>query len=154
MCHSNGSSFELDCLAVELFKKFARIEYALKAAGFHNGEGRAEPNWDTFASSVSGVLEKDPAIAAAIQYMVDKPPKKQMVRKGLLEWEEVTPNASKPHEILDCVRRVHNNLFHGGKFNDHWFEPERSKELLLHSLNILDACLRASPELKEAFEND
>ena len=59
-------SSELDQLAVELFKKFARIEYSLKAAGFHRGEGPAWPNWDTFASSVRGVLENDPAIAMAI----------------------------------------------------------------------------------------
>jgi len=147
-------SSELDKLANGLFQKFARIEYALKAAGFNYGEGEAKPNWDKFASSVSGVLDKDPAIAAAINYMNEKPPKKQVIRNKLLEWEEVTPNVNKTHEILLCVRRVRNNLFHGGKFNGHWFAPERSKELLLHSLNILDACLRASPCLKEAFEND
>ena len=148
-----GNSPELDRLAVELFKKFARIEYALKAAGFNDGEGEAKPNWDKFASSVSGVLEKDPAISAAIKYMIEKPPKKQVIRNQLLEWEEVTPNASKTHEILLCVRRVRNNLFHGGKFNGHWFAPERSKELLRHSLDILNACLRASPKLREAFNN-
>ena len=149
-----GHSPDLDQLAVKLFQKFARIEYALKAAGFHYGEGKAKPNWDKIASSVSGILENDPAIAAAIEYMSEKPPKKQVIRNQLLEWEDPTPNASKTHEILQCVRRVRNNLFHGGKFNNHWFAPERSKELLLHSLSILDACLRASPNLKEAFEND
>lgn len=145
---------ELDQFAIQLFQKFARIEYALKAAKFHNGDGLAMPNWDKFASSVSGVLENDPAIAAAIKYMIEKPPKKQVIRDQLLEWERPTPNASKTHEILLCVRRVRNNLFHGGKFNGHWFEPERSKELLSHSLSILDACLRASPDLEEAFENE
>jgi len=145
---------ELDQFAVELFQKFARIEYALKAAGFHDGDGNARPNWEKFASSVSGVLENDPAIAEAIKYMSEKPPKKQIILNQHLEWEDPAPNASKTHEILLCVRRVRNNLFHGGKFNGHWFAPERSKELLLHSLSILDACLRASPDLKKAFEND
>ena len=154
MNRAAGRSSELDKLAVELFRKFARIEYALKATGFHHGEGKAKPNWDKFASSVSGVLEKDPAIAVAIEYIIEKPPKKQVIRNQLLEWEDATPNVSKTHEILLCVRRVRNNLFHGGKFNGHWFAPERSKELLLHSLTILDACLRVSPALKEAFEND
>jgi len=147
------STSELDQLAIELFQKFARIEYALKAAGFHYGEGEAKPNWDKFASSVSGVLEKDPSIDASIKYISENPPKKQVIRNNLLEWEIPKPDASKTHELLLCVRRVRNNLFHGGKFSGHWFAPERSKELLLHSLNILDACLRASPILKEAFEN-
>ncbi len=149
-----GGSPDLNRIAVELFQKFARIEYALKATGFHQGEGEAKPNWDRFASSVSGVLENDPAIASAIKYMSGRPPRKQVIRNQLLEWENPTPNASKAHEILLCVRRVRNNLFHGGKFNDHWFAPERSRELLLHSLSILDACLRASPDLRKAFEND
>ncbi len=145
---------ELDQFAIQLFQKFARIEYALKAAGFHNGDGPAIPNWDKFASSVSGVLENDPAIVVAIKYMSEKPPKKQIIQNQLLKWEDPMPIASKTHEILSCVRRVRNNLFHGGKFNGHWLAPERSKELLSHSLSILDACLRASPVLKEAFENE
>ena len=145
---------ELEQFAIQLFQKFARIEYALKAAGFHNGDGPAMPNWNKFASSVPGVFENDPAIAAAVKYMIEKPPKKQMIRDDLLEWEDQAPNANKTDEILLCVRRVRNNLFHGGKFNGHWFEPERSKELLMYSLSILDACLRASPALKEAFDND
>lgn len=145
---------EVDQFAIQLFKKFARIEYALKAAGFHKGDGPAEPNWNKFASSVIGVLENDPTIAVAIKYMSEKPPKKQVIRDNRLSWERPTPNTSKTHEILLCVRRVRNNLFHGGKFNGHWFAAERSKELFSHSLSILDACLRASPDLKEAFEND
>ena len=149
----NGNSSELDQLAVELFKKFARIEYALKAAGFHYGEGDAKPNWDMFASSIDGVLEKDTSITMSIKYMSESPPKKQVIRKDLLEWETPKHHTNKTHEILLCVRRVRNNLFHGGKFNGHWFKSERSKELLQHSLCILDACLRASSKLKEAFDN-
>jgi hypothetical protein len=145
-------SRNLDDLAVELFQKFARIEYALKAAGFHCGEGAAKPNWDKFASSVNGVLVNDSAITEAIEYMSKNPPKKQMIRNQLLVWEAPTPNTNRTLEIIQCVRRVRNNLFHGGKFNDQWFEPERSEELLLHSLSILNACLRASPDLKKAFD--
>ena len=149
-----GDSHNLNQLAVKLFRKFARIEYALKATGFHRGEGIAKPNWDKFASSVSGVLENDPAIAAAIEYMSKRPPKKQVIRNQLLEWENPTPNTNKTQEVIKCVQRVRNNLFHGGKFNNHWFAPERSEKLLSHSLSILEACLRASPDLKKAFDND
>jgi len=143
----------LEKLAIELFKKFARMEYALKAAGFHNGEGRAEPNWDKFACTIQGQLEHDSVIAEAVKYMKEQPPKKQVVRDGLLEWEVAKPSASETHELLLCVRRVRNNLFHGGKFNGHWFAPERSETLLRNSLSILDACLRLSSELNEAFHS-
>src|SRR3546814_18633912 len=48
--------------------------------------------------------------------------------------------------VLTYVRRVRNNLFHGGKFNGRWFEPQRSEQLLKHSLTILRACLAARSE--------
>lgn len=143
----------LDKLAIELFRKFARIEYALKAAGFHNGEGKASADWNKFACSVKGLLEHDSTIAEAVKYMKEQPPKMQVVRDGLLKWEVAAPDASDTHELLLCVRRVRNNLFHGGKFNEHWFEPERSVPLLRHSLSILDACLRSSQQLNEAFKS-
>ncbi len=145
---------DIDEIAIELFRRFARMEYALKAAGFHNGEGKAEANWDKFAVSIRGRLEINPRIADAVKYMTENPPKNQVVLNGNLEWQSASRDDSQTHELLLCVRRVRNNLFHGGKFNGHWFEPERSEILLRHSLSILDACLRASPDLDEAFKSD
>ena len=55
--------------------------------------------------------------------------------------------------ILLYVRRVRNNLFHGGKFNEHWFAPERSQKLLESSLIILYHCLDLSAPVKEAYDN-
>lgn len=47
----------LDELAGEMFRTFARLEYALKAAGFHKGDGPAEPNWRAFAVEVSELFD-------------------------------------------------------------------------------------------------
>jgi hypothetical protein len=52
-----NSGAQFDKLSVELFRVFARFEYALKASGFHNGEGDATPNWQRFASSIEETLE-------------------------------------------------------------------------------------------------
>lgn len=146
----------LDELATELFKTFARFEYALKASGFNNGDGEAKPNWRDFALSVETQLQnsKSPELLKAITFMRQQPPKKQIIRNGLLEWDDAPPNTdSNADLVLLYVRRVRNNLFHGGKFNDHWFTPERSEELLRHSLVILYACLDASPQVKKAYDN-
>lgn len=45
-------------LSVRMFGEFARFEYALKAAGFHYGEGEAKPNWKNYACSIGSTLEK------------------------------------------------------------------------------------------------
>jgi hypothetical protein len=149
------SRIELDRLAGEMFQTFSRFEYALKAARFHNGDGDATPNWTAFAQSVPNVFDdpQDDRVSEAVAYILAHPPKKQVVEEGVLEWKDVAPATNlKSDKVLIYVRRVRNNLFHGGKFNGHWFEPQRSKELLEHSLVILRACLEASHDVRAAYD--
>jgi hypothetical protein len=146
----------LDQLRGDMFKTFARFEYAPKAAGFHNGSGPAKPDWVKFAKSISDVFDRppDPHFEAAVEYILTHPPKQQIIRDGMLAWSDAAPNAAlKSDLVLQYVRRVRNNLFHGGKFNGRWFEPERSERLLRHSLTILHACLRASRDVGDAYHN-
>ncbi len=150
------TSDELDELSIEMFRTFARFEYALKAAGFHKGDGAADANWTKFAESLPKLLDdpKGDEIKAALKYFAEKPPKKQVVINDVLDWSSVSPSTNnKSDEILIYVRRVRNNLFHGGKFNGKWFEPQRSAELLRHSLTILNAFLAASPKVNAAYHS-
>lgn len=143
-----------DVKAAALFRQFARFEYALKAAGHHNGEGAAQPNWRSFAEAINADFAKVEGedFAAALKYLREHPPKKQVVRNGVLDWEDIEPQTDlEADRILLYVRRVRNNLFHGGKFNGRWFEPQRSAELLQHSMAILDGCLRLSSAVREAY---
>jgi hypothetical protein len=147
---------KLDKLSYDFFKLFSRFEYSLKATGFHSGEGDAKPDWRKFAESVSGIFEnpKNNELREAIQYISNNPPKKQVIKQGLLEWSQANPTAAlKSDLMLSYVRRVRNNLFHGGKFNGHWFAPERSEPLIRHSLVILNACLKASPKVWGAYND-
>lgn len=147
---------ELNRLATELFKTFSRFEYSLKASGFHKGDGNAEPNWRAFAESVTEMFENpNPSqFADAVNYILTHPPKKPIIAKGLLEWNVSEPQTDlKADLVLLYVRRVRNNLFHGGKFNGHWFAPERSEALLSNSLIILSRCLEESVPVRDAYEN-
>lgn len=143
-----------DVKAAALFRQFARFEYTLKATGHHNGEGAAQPNWRRFAEAIDGDFAKvdGEEFAEALAYFREHPPKKQVVRNGVLDWEDTEPQTDlEADRILLYVRRVRNNLFHGGKFNGRWFEPQRSAELLQHSMAILDRCLELSPAVREAY---
>lgn len=147
---------ELNRLATDLFRTFSRFEYALKAAGFHKGDGTAEANWRAFAESVAALFDDPPDedFKEAIAYVLEHPPNKQMIEDGVLSWEAATSQTDlRSDRVLIYVRRVRNNLFHGGKFNGRWFEPQRSAELLRHSLAILNACLAASEQVNEAYHN-
>ena len=147
---------ELADLASELFYTFARFEYALKASGFHKGEGDAQPDWRSFAEEVADLFEtsQDEEFKRSVLYMVEHPPNKQIVKNGELDWDLSVPKTDLLSDhILIYVRRVRNNLFHGGKFNGRWFAPQRSAELLSHSLTILRACLNASDRVNEAYNS-
>lgn len=141
-------------LSVQVFRKFARFEYALKAAGFHYGEGDAKPNWERYACSIGSTLEKPDTkeLQEAIPYILKHPPKKQVIKNDVIDWDEVKPDhRSQTDLILLYVRRVRNNLFHGGKFDGHQLERVRDYDLLRHSLTILKACLAASDPVRKAY---
>jgi len=144
----------LDDLAGELFRVFSRTEYALKASGFNDGDGEAKANWKKFAFAVEAVITNppSPAVQEAIDFFRNTPPKKQVIVGGVIQWELSEPQTnSGADKLLIYVRRVRNNLFHGGKFNGHWFDPERSEPLLRHSLTILTACVESIPSVRNAY---
>ena len=118
---------QLNMLAAEFFREFARFEYALKATGFHKGEGLAKADWREFALSVEEHFKtpKSDELSVAVEFLEEEPPMKQVIKSGKLEWESSKPSTdSRVDRLLIYVRRVRNNLFHGGKFNGHWFAPE------------------------------
>lgn len=85
--------------------------------------------------------------------MLRHPPKKQVYVDDALQWRVVSPKAKNENDLIFLyVRRVRNNLFHGGKFNGRFFDPERSRELLEYSITILMAAIVMSPLMLEAYE--
>lgn len=141
-------------LAAEFFYVFARMEYALKASGFHYGDGPAEPNWTDFAKSVETIITNPSTseLKDAIEFILSAPPKKQFIAGGAIEWREIQPSTnSKADALFQYVRRIRNNLFHGGKFNGHWFAPERSESLMKAALVVLRQSIEAQPQVSEAF---
>lgn len=146
----------LDELAFNFFTEFARCEYCLKAVGLRKNARNAEPDWRAFAAEVEvmDVIEEPQSseIKTAIEYFLTNPPKKQIIVDGRLDWDEQLPShRSKADLVLQLVCRVRNNLFHGGKFNGHWFAPQRSEDLIKFGLLLLKACIDNHSRVKEAY---
>jgi hypothetical protein len=152
------------------FITFSRFEYALKRAGFLRSRRRrrndkgppgAEPDWDKFErrkeNEAAFAADCSKALQAARTYFEKQPPKRQVVKDGMLGWEKGgTPDASKDHlKWLLCeVRCVRNNLFHGGKFPASLGSPDdprRNKYLIGHAQCILEAVLEYDPKVREYF---
>ncbi|MEQ8961830.1 MAG: hypothetical protein RLP02_28540, partial [Coleofasciculus sp. C2-GNP5-27] len=108
----SASKKQFDDLAMALFKEFARFEYALKATGFHCGNGEANSDWQKFSRSIQGYFDKseNEKLKVAIKYFSDHPPKKQIIRDGKIDWEKADPGNIIPEKlILLYDRRVRNN---------------------------------------------
>lgn len=146
----------LEKLSFDFFKLFSRFEYSLKATMFHYGNGDAKAHWGDFAQSINADFMscENEDVKSACCYILANPPKKQIIENRTIKWSSIEPRSNCETDlILLYVRRVRNNLFHGGKFNGNWFEPERSEELLTSSIKILSYACCLNEQVKEAFEN-
>jgi hypothetical protein len=146
----------LDALAWEFFQEFARCEYCLKAVGLREAS-RKDPtaDWGAFAAEVRPAIEAPTkTLQPAVAYYLEHPPKKQAIVDGRLDWVASVPDhRSQAELILRLVCRVRNNLFHGGKFNGHWFEPQRSEELLRYGVEILRAAVASHDKVRDAHRD-
>lgn len=146
---------------LEFILTFARVEYALKASGFlqsrEEGEG-ARPDWPCFQKSLRSTFRSDarPELRAACEYLLRNPPHREVVSSDGLEWEPGPPSDDLPDpevdKVLQCVRRVRNNLFHGGKFSTDPGSPGRDVDLIDNSLVVLRAVARLG-SIKKAYES-
>jgi hypothetical protein len=158
-------------LLLEFFLTFSRFEYALKASGFvlpankrkDDPEGRGVYriliDWDRFVrEEIDGrlVTTTGTPLEQAINYFTDNPPLMQVLADNTLSWSSTAPDPDISLTIFlsEMIRRVRNNLFHGGKFSQqHHEEVDRTTRLLQYSLVILGEFLALSPQVKEAYED-
>lgn len=148
------NEYVLDDIANEFFREFSRYEYCLKRVGLRTESRTASACWKKYAAEVRGVIENATGeVEAVVTYLKENPPRKQIIENGELEWSDRLPDHDNDSElILLLICRVRNNLFHGGKFNGRWFEPDRSENLIRYALTILRACKEFHPKVREAYE--
>lgn len=138
-----------------MFSMFSRWEYALKRIPKYtyvfgkdlraDWKAFGKLNNDTF---VSGRNHEN---SVAVNFFLANPPKIQVLNDGCLGWSNAkTYDASEPllEWLLDCVKRVRNNLFHGGKFpSSPISDPSRDLNLIMHSIEILESCFLIDEEV-------
>ena len=147
-------------LVYTFFSTFARLEYALKRSGFAREarHGGAEPAWDDFVDSIESRWTdcKDPAFPIACEFLLRSPPGQQVLRDNVLDWKDTVRKADETEAsfVIRCVKRIRNNLFHGGKFpipTGPVDAPERDQQLLEHGLSILSAVVQMNEGVRDRF---
>ncbi|PBB41185.1 hypothetical protein CK222_23745 [Mesorhizobium sp. WSM3866] len=131
---------------------FTRFEYALKDGGFGKAGRKnvVEADWDLFASREL----KAPFFAAVkakalAPTLMTNPPSRQTLQGSTLGWDTVPPPANVT-ELLVAVRRVRNNLVHGGKSGDQ--DSDRNDSLVAEAIEVLLEALRCHSDLRAIFE--
>lgn len=146
--------------AVRMFWTFAQMEYALKAVKAFRTvkkDRSVGPNWRKFAETIDADFNnnQDANFTEAVNFLINKPPGRQ-IQNDLkeLHWDYTPCNGTcRADVILAHVRRVRNNLFHGGKFHGVYHTGERAEELLTHSLCVMHVSVNLHEEVREAFES-
>jgi len=150
---------------IEFFYIFSRFEFALKESGYINTPNKnsdnATPNWDAFIKEYKKVFKPSEENIDAVNYLLAKPPQKQKVyqdESGSFKttWEpfNIDKNAPSLKTLVDVVKTVRNNLFHGGKYGDKgWDDKARLSLLLKHSSTVIKQWLNLKEELN-VYYND
>lgn len=152
-----GIEKSLKPIAVEFFATFSRFEFALKRGSYVQGEvgRRASPDWIQFGSDLGDNFFNAMRVEKSASIFFDTPPPKRLIVKedGGVEFTEQAALAN-TRMLLEAVKLVRNNLFHGEKA---WVN-ERDERLLCASLFVLDCAFAAAQQCKnmrsfcDAFE--
>ncbi|MEO7466296.1 hypothetical protein [Sphingobium sp. Z007] len=133
-------SQELRDLAFDFFYWFSRFEFALKEAPYLEDDtvgARAMPGWEKFFADWKDRYTLTPAG----QKLIDAKPQRQVVGQSGLDFAEVRFD-DKPSDLVKVIRlakTVRNNLFHGGKHgNAYWDDPDRMRALIPVAKAALD----------------
>ena len=149
----NGESVIFD-----FFITFSRLECALKNTKRFLHPHHAEAQWEKFAKIIAPSFNSDqtPGLRSAVDYIINNPPKKQVINAGILTWSDCILNGSFSTTGKLCVyiRRIRNNLLHGGKFNGNYNPDSRNFQLISYSTLILNQMIELDEEVKTNFLSD
>lgn len=137
----------------ELFRIYARFEFALKMAGHCALQGKAvEVNWDAFANkeTIGKKFFDHVRDTGMCPTMMKDPPKPETIKDGQWGFADQATNPVCAQDLFGLVRRVRNNLFHGGKYFDD--DPRRNTAIVAEAISILLLSLEWDNEVNFYFE--
>ena len=140
--------------AAKLVGTFLRFEFALKDNGLCPMDGDAAVDWGTVTASLRAAFFAAVTASGNANTILTNPPKKQIVQNRHLNWQDEDPPRN-THELFVAVRRVRNNLVHGGKAGDPESDPatpDRNLKLIREAQWVVEAALLALPQVQASFE--
>lgn len=154
MAEIDFSKAALSETAAKFIATFLRFEFALKESGFGPENADALVEWRRVADELGQDFFDYIRTSGKAATLVNAPPKKQVTRSHQLEWVDQNPPRNVT-ELLSAVRRVRNNLFHGGKSGDPEYDagnPSRSRTLISEAQWVVEQSILRMDNVKVHFE--
>jgi hypothetical protein len=147
---------DLRNLIYEFFFKFSRFEFALKEYKYRK-PGRfnknAEPDWKSFIKDFEKVYTPD----EFADQLLTLPPRRQIIKNGNLDWEDLSFNETDSllKKVAISIKTIRNNLFHGGKHGDNfWDDPNRIKFLLENGNKVINHLSNLHDDLRSHYRDE
>lgn len=139
-------------LVIDYFAVFSRFEHALKVTGYRKrgSYDAVNADWTRFSGDACPWFNAIPeALNDAVNYLLQHPPYQQVIKQGALDWKLRTfkEEDTVATRVLEAVKTVRNNLFHGGKHMPH-SPPGRDERLIKACLEVLYYCLDCSEQVR------
>lgn len=131
-------------LTISFFFIFSRYEYALKAAGKVGNNDPAEPDWGHVEKAIRTMdASQRERVERSAGILIQDPPRRQVYRDGQLQFVPAGPAGDHATNLVVSLKRVRNNLFHGGKYvPDGVALSARSRELVQCAVAVLTELLQ------------
>jgi len=139
----------LDKLSFEFFKNFSLFEFALKESGYVTAGHYNAAMVDYRGFDREQARNYVPSNSAL--RLISLSPASQICDGTNWKW---TPRTYTSHlgGVVECVKTIRNNLFHGGKRGPHgWFDPERVHELLSIGIEVIDELAQVDENVFAAY---
>ncbi|WP_339867064.1 hypothetical protein [uncultured Algoriphagus sp.] len=132
---------------------YSRFEYALKECGFLQTSTRVMASIEKYVSSIKDKfkLESGSKLEVAINFIIESPPKVFQIRNESLIWEEKKEDGETLEVLPEYLRRVRNNLLHGGKFYGGIETGSRNLNLISNSIIIIEYWIDLNEDVKSKF---
>jgi hypothetical protein len=140
--------------AIKFVGTFLRFEFALKESRFGLEDGEARVEWGRVTKELGEGFYRRIQESRKAETIMRRPPKKQVLRHNELDWEPQKPPGN-IHELFVSIRRVRNNLLHGGKSGGPENDPKdlnRNEKLIREAQWIIEQALHQMGEVRNHFE--
>ncbi|MCK1580650.1 hypothetical protein IVB03_13930 [Bradyrhizobium sp. 168] len=141
-------------LVLTFFATFARLEFAMKYAGYLKRVENApvaEASTTTLARRLGPAFFEKLRVNDDAKMLIEDPPKNLFVQADRsLRFGPAASPLNSTQELLNAVWRVRNNLFHGNKTNPG--DRERDTALITAALAVIQAVLESDSALAAAFD--